>query len=75
MLGDVFVKFTTQLRAYTNFLNNYPVTLQTLERVSDSGNFLSEFSVCSSKTKNRILSMRPTAKFSLVFHFILLNFD
>jgi len=35
MLGDVFVKFTTQLRAYTNFLNNYPVTLQTLERCKE----------------------------------------
>ena len=34
MLGDIFLNFTTQLRAYTNFLNNYPVTLQTLERVS-----------------------------------------
>jgi len=33
MLGDIFLRFTTQLRAYTNFLNNYPVTLQTLERV------------------------------------------
>ena len=36
MLGDIFLNFTTQLRAYTNFLNNYPVTLQTLERVSFS---------------------------------------
>ena len=45
MLGDVFVKFTTQLRAYTNFLNNYPVTLQTLERVSDCGQLLWEFFV------------------------------
>jgi len=34
MLGDIFLNFTTQLRAYTNFLNNYPVTLQTVERVS-----------------------------------------
>ena len=33
ILGDIFLKFTNQLRAYTNFLNNYPVTLQTLERV------------------------------------------
>lgn len=32
MLGDIFISFTNQLRAYTNFLNNYPVTLQTLER-------------------------------------------
>ncbi|XP_066028744.1 epithelial cell-transforming sequence 2 oncogene-like isoform X2 [Pocillopora verrucosa] len=32
ILGDIFLKFTNQLRAYTNFLNNYPVTLQTLER-------------------------------------------
>jgi len=35
MLGDIFLNFTTQLRAYTNFLNNYPVTLQTLERCKE----------------------------------------
>ncbi|XP_020620781.1 epithelial cell-transforming sequence 2 oncogene-like [Orbicella faveolata] len=35
MLGDIFLRFTTQLRAYTNFLNNYPVTLQTLERCKE----------------------------------------
>ena len=32
-LGDIFIKFATQLRAYTNFLNNYLVALSTLERV------------------------------------------
>lgn len=35
MLGDIFLNFTSQLRAYTNFLNNYPVTLQTLERCKE----------------------------------------
>ncbi|KAJ7394357.1 epithelial cell transforming sequence 2 oncoprotein-like [Desmophyllum pertusum] len=35
ILGDIFLRFTTQLRAYTNFLNNYPVTLQTLERCKE----------------------------------------
>ena len=35
-LGDIFLKFCSQLRAYSNFLNNYPVKLQTLSRVSIS---------------------------------------
>ncbi|XP_048577823.1 epithelial cell-transforming sequence 2 oncogene-like isoform X1 [Nematostella vectensis] len=34
-LGDVFMKFTAQLKAYTNFLNNYPVTLATLQRCKE----------------------------------------
>lgn len=31
-LGDVFLKFNTKLKAYINFLNNYPITLATIEK-------------------------------------------
>ncbi|CAH1798589.1 unnamed protein product [Owenia fusiformis] len=31
-LGDIFVKFTGKLKAYVNFLNNYPTILLTIER-------------------------------------------
>ena len=31
-LGDVFVKFCTKLKAYVNYLNNYPAILVTIER-------------------------------------------
>ncbi|XP_020893438.2 epithelial cell-transforming sequence 2 oncogene-like, partial [Exaiptasia diaphana] len=34
-LGDIFMKFTTTSRAYTNFLNNYPITLTTLQRCKE----------------------------------------
>ncbi|CAB4003996.1 epithelial cell-transforming sequence 2 oncogene-like isoform X1 [Paramuricea clavata] len=31
-LGDVFLKFNTKFKAYINFLNNYPITLATIDK-------------------------------------------
>ena len=31
-IGDIFVKFCSKLKAFTNFLNNYPIILHTIER-------------------------------------------
>jgi len=31
-LGDIFVKFCTHLKIYTNFVNNYEVILRCIER-------------------------------------------
>ncbi|XP_028411573.1 epithelial cell-transforming sequence 2 oncogene-like [Dendronephthya gigantea] len=31
-LGDVFLKFNTKSKAYINFLNNYPITLATIDK-------------------------------------------
>ena len=31
-LGDVFIKFNLQLKAYTNFISNYPISLINIER-------------------------------------------
>lgn len=32
-VGDVWVKFCTRLRVYTNFFNNYPTILRTIDKV------------------------------------------
>eukprot|EP00794_Sanderia_malayensis_P000234 gene234-851_t len=34
-LGDVYLQFTTNMKAYYNFLRNYPTALRTLERCSE----------------------------------------
>ncbi|XP_076445720.1 epithelial cell-transforming sequence 2 oncogene-like [Babylonia areolata] len=34
-LGDIFVKFCTRLKAYTNFTNNYEVILRCIERCKE----------------------------------------
>ena len=34
-LGDVFVKFSGKLKAYANFVNNYPMILSTIERCTE----------------------------------------
>ena len=34
-LGDIFVKFCTHLKLYTNFVNNYDVILQCIERTKE----------------------------------------
>uniref|UniRef100_A0A8D1UXU1 DH domain-containing protein n=1 Tax=Sus scrofa TaxID=9823 RepID=A0A8D1UXU1_PIG len=31
-VGDIFIKFGSQLNTYTNFFNNYPVVLKTIEK-------------------------------------------
>ncbi|GAB1294932.1 Epithelial cell-transforming sequence 2 oncogene-like [Apodemus speciosus] len=31
-VGDIFIKFGSQLNIYTNFFNNYPVVLKTIEK-------------------------------------------
>ncbi|XP_021115003.1 epithelial cell-transforming sequence 2 oncogene-like isoform X2 [Heterocephalus glaber] len=31
-VGDIFIKFGSQLNTYTNFFNNYPVVLRTIEK-------------------------------------------
>lgn len=36
-LGDVFVKFTLKLKAYTNFLRVYPLVLTTIEKCVEQG--------------------------------------
>lgn len=33
-VGEIFIKFGRQLNTYTNFFNNYPVVLKTIEKVS-----------------------------------------
>lgn len=35
-VGEIFIKFGSQLNIYTNFFNNYPVVLKTIEKVNDS---------------------------------------
>lgn len=35
-MGELFIKFGSQWNVYTNFFNNYPVVLETIEKVSDS---------------------------------------
>ncbi|XP_076076659.1 epithelial cell-transforming sequence 2 oncogene-like [Mytilus galloprovincialis] len=35
-LGDIFVKFCTHLKLYTNFVNNYDVILQCIERTKET---------------------------------------
>ncbi|CAJ0937007.1 unnamed protein product [Ranitomeya imitator] len=35
-LGDVFVKFSSHLKIYTNFFNNYTVILKTIDKVNFS---------------------------------------
>lgn len=35
-VGELFIKFGSQLNIYTDFLNNYPVVLKTIEKVNDS---------------------------------------
>jgi len=35
-LGDIFVKFTAKLKAYINFINNYPTVLVTIERSAEN---------------------------------------
>lgn len=32
-VGEIFLKFGSQLNIYTNFFNNYPVVLKTMEKV------------------------------------------
>lgn len=32
-VGEIFLKFGSQLNTYTNFFNNYPVVLRTMEKV------------------------------------------
>ena len=34
-VGEIFIKFGSQLNTYTNFFNNYPVVLKTIEKVND----------------------------------------
>jgi len=34
-LGDVYLTYTTNLKAYSNFLKNYPAILKTIERCSE----------------------------------------
>lgn len=34
-VGEIFIKFGSQLNIYTNFFNNYPVILKTMEKVKD----------------------------------------
>lgn len=34
-VGEIFIKFGRQLNTYTNFFNNYPVVLKTIEKVSN----------------------------------------
>jgi hypothetical protein len=34
-LGDIFVRFCTHLKLYTNFVNNYDVILQCIERTKE----------------------------------------
>lgn len=34
-LGDIFVRFCTHLKIYTNFVNNYDVVLQCIERCKE----------------------------------------
>lgn len=36
-VGEIFIKFGSQLNTYTNFFNNYPVVLKTIEKVTDGG--------------------------------------
>lgn len=35
-VGEIFIKFGSQLDIYTNFFNNYPVVLKTIEKVNDA---------------------------------------
>ncbi|XP_030642507.1 epithelial cell-transforming sequence 2 oncogene-like [Chanos chanos] len=42
-LGDVCVKFCTNLRAYTNFFNNYPTILKTIDKVKDRKGLIPAF--------------------------------
>lgn len=34
-LGDIFVRFCTHLKLYTNYVNNYDVILQCIERTKE----------------------------------------
>lgn len=36
-VGDVCLKLCSKLRAYTNFFNNYPTVLRTIDRVGSGG--------------------------------------
>lgn len=42
-LGDVFVKFTLKLKAYTNFLKVYPLVLRTIEKCVEQGPLFRSF--------------------------------
>ncbi|XP_071075721.1 epithelial cell-transforming sequence 2 oncogene-like isoform X3 [Desmodus rotundus] len=35
-VGEIFIKFGSQLNTYTNFFNNYPVVLKTIEKCRDA---------------------------------------
>ncbi|XP_054424930.1 epithelial cell-transforming sequence 2 oncogene-like [Pteronotus mesoamericanus] len=35
-LGEIFIKFGSQLNTYTNFFNNYPVVLKTIEKCRET---------------------------------------
>lgn len=39
-VGDVFVKLCSKLRVYTNYLNNYPTALHTIDKVKSNNMFL-----------------------------------
>lgn len=41
-VGDVFVRFCTRLRAYTNFFNNYCTALRTIDKVGKGSKSLAE---------------------------------
>lgn len=34
-MGEIFIKFGSQLNTYTNFFSNYPVILKTIDKVND----------------------------------------
>ncbi|ERE84204.1 epithelial cell-transforming sequence 2 oncogene-like protein [Cricetulus griseus] len=35
-VGEIFIKFGRQLNTYTNFFNNYPVVLKTIEKIKEN---------------------------------------
>ena len=62
-LGDVFVKFTGKLKAYANFVNNYPMMLTTIERCTEQNPAFRAFLKRHERT--------PDAKMMTLVHYLL----
>ncbi|XP_006776252.1 PREDICTED: epithelial cell-transforming sequence 2 oncogene-like isoform X2 [Myotis davidii] len=43
-VGEIFLKFGSQLNTYTNFFNNYPVVLKTIEKMKQNINMKDQLS-------------------------------
>ncbi|XP_017564290.1 epithelial cell-transforming sequence 2 oncogene-like isoform X3 [Pygocentrus nattereri] len=56
-VGDTWVRFCTKLRAYTNFFNNYPTAIRTIDKVDKCREMLPAFRAFL-KRHNRTLATR-----------------